>query len=178
VQPSLKQSVKFELERSNVARLHKLARAEAISPSMLMNQMLVQYLGVRTASTISEYIPIRKILLIRLLKKFSEKEVVEIARSIARLSARKIILKLRQEYHIMSSVDVVEAMIRISNHKYKHDVNHGIHRFSISHSLGKKWSLYLYEIYGSVLQQFKFKKVDISVSGQQLTFTIIVKSIM
>ena len=178
VNPSLKQGVKFELDRSNLARLNKLSRAEAISPSMLIDQMLVQYLGARTASTISEFIPIRKILLIRLLEKFSEKEVTDIAKSIARFSTKKIILRLRQEYHIMSSIDVVEALIRISNHKYKHDVNYGIHRFNISHNLGKKWSLYLYEIYSSVLRQFNFKKVDISVSGQQLTFTIIVKAIM
>ena len=175
---SFKQSVKFELDRANVVRLHKLSKSEAISPSMLIDQMLIQYLGARTASTISEFIPTRKILLIRLLEKFSEEEIIGIAKSIARFSARKIILRLRQEYHMMSSIDVVEALIRISNHKYKHDVNYGIHRFNISHNLGKKWSLYLYEVYSSVLHQFQFKKVDITVSGNQLTFTIIVKAIV
>src|SRR5436309_13934082 len=102
--PSPKQSVKFALDRGNVARLHKLSRAEAIYPSMLIDQMLVQYLGFRTSSTISEFIPIRKILLIRLLEKFSESEVTQIAQSIARLSTRTIILRLRQEVHIMSSI--------------------------------------------------------------------------
>lgn len=178
MQPNLKQSIKFDLDKNSLARLQQLSRNESIPKSVIVDQMLVQYLGNRATSTLSEYIPIRKVLLVRLLEKFSEKEVIEIAKSIARISTRKIILRLRQEHHIMSSIDVVEALIRISSHKYKHEVNYGIHGFSIEHNLGKKWSLYLYEIYSSVLRQFKFKKIDIAVSSNQITFTVIVKAIM
>ncbi len=141
-----KQNITFDLDKSSIARLRQLSRDEAISKSMIIDQMLVQYLGNRTTSALSDYIPIRKILLIKLLEKFTEKEVIEIAKSIARISTKKIIQRLRQEHHIMSSIDVVEALIRISSHKYMHDVNYGIHRFMIQHNLGKKWSLYLYEI--------------------------------
>jgi hypothetical protein len=178
VQSSLKQSVKFDLDKTSVAKLQQLSRDEAIPKSMIIDQMLVQYLVSRSASTLSDYIPIRKILLIRLLEKFTEKEVTEIARSIARISTKKIIHRLRQEHHTMSSIDVVEALIRISSHKYMHDVNYGIHRFIIQHNLGKKWSLYLYEIYNSVLRQFRFKKIDIEVTANQITFTVIIKAIM
>ncbi len=173
-----KQKITFDLDKSSVAKLQQLSKIEAIHKSVIIDQMLVQYLGSRTSSTLSEYMPIRKILLIRLLEKFTEKEVIEIAKSISRISSRKIILRLRQEHHIMSSVDVIEALIQISSHKYMHDVNYGIHRFTIQHNLGKKWSLYLYEIYSSVLRQFKFKKIDIALSNNQLTFTVIVKAIM
>jgi hypothetical protein len=178
VDHNLKQNINFDLDRSSLAKLQQLSKDEAISKSMIIDQMLVQYLGSRSASTLTDYIPIRKILLIKLLEKFTEKEVTEIARSIARISTKKIIYRLRQEHHIMSSIDVVEALIRISSHKYIHDVNYGIHRFTIQHNLGKKWSLYLYEIYSSVLRQFKFKKIDIEVTANQITFTVIVKAIM
>jgi len=178
VQPNLKQSANFELDKGSLAKLQQLSKDEAISKSMIVDQMLVQYLGSRSASTLSDYIPIRKILLIKLLEKFTEKEVTEIAKSIARISTKKIIHRLRQEHHIMSSIDVVEALIRISSHKYTHDVNYGIHRFIIQHHLGKKWSLYLYEIYNSVLRQFRFKKIDIEATSNQITFTVIVKAMM
>lgn len=175
---SLKKSVNLELDKNSVAKLQQLSRDESIPKSTIIDQMLVQYLGSRAASTLSDYIPIRKILLIRLLEKFSEKEVTEIAKSISRISSRKIIQRLRQEHNMMSSIEVVEALIRISSHKYTHDVNYGIHRFTIQHYLGKKWSVYLYEIYSSVLRQFKFKKIDIEASDNQITFTVIVKAIM
>jgi hypothetical protein len=178
VQFSLKQNANFKLDKSSLAKLQQLSKDEAISRNMIVDQMLVQYLGNRTTSTLSDYIPVRKVLLIRLLEKFTEKEVSEIAKSIARISTRRIINILRQDHHIMSSIDVVEALLRISSHKYKHDVNYGIHSFIIEHRLGKKWSLYLYEIYSSVLRQFKFKKIDIAASSNQITFTVIVKAIM
>jgi len=114
----------------------------------------------------------------KLLEKFTEKEVASIAKAIARTSTKKIILRLRQEHNVMTSIDVVESLIRISNYKYKHDVNYGIHSFTIQHNLGKKWAVYLYEIYNSVLRQFKFKKIEISVSDKQLIFTVIMKIII
>jgi len=178
VRQPLKQKITFELSKENIAKLRQLSRDDAIPPSMLVDQMLLQDLANRASSSISEYIPIRKVLLSRLLEKFSEKEVSEIARSIARVSTRKIIQRLRRDYHIMSSVDVVDALIRISNLKYTHEINHGIHRFTITHDLEKKWSLYLFEIYSSVLHQFKFRKIDISFTDRQLTFTVILRSIL
>jgi len=178
MQPHPKQNIAFDLDKSSVTKLHQLSRDEAIPKSTIIDQMLVQYLGNRMASTLSDYIPVRKILLIKLLEKFTENEIIEIAKSIARISSRKIIQRLRQEHHMISSIDVVEALIRISSHKYTHDVNYGIHQFTIQHNLGKKWSLYLHEVYSSVLRQFKFKKVDIAVSNNQITFTVIVKAIM
>ena len=178
VQYNPKQKINFELDKTSLSKLQQLSRDEAISKSTIIDQMLVQYLGSRSTSSLSEYIPVRKVLLIKLLEKFTEKEVSKIAKSIAKTSTKKIIYRLRQEFHTMSSIDVEESLIRISNHKYTHDVNYGIHRFLIEHNLGKKWSLYLYEIYSAVLRQFKFKKVDIAVSNNQLTFTVIVKAIM
>ena len=174
----IKQNITFQLDKTTISKLRELSRAEAIPPDMLINQMLIQYLGQRSAFTISEYMPVRRVLLMKLLEKFTEKEVASIAKSIARASTKKIILRLRQEHNVMTSIDVVESLIRISNYKYKHDVNYGIHSFTIQHNLGKKWAVYLYEIYSSVLRQFKFKKIEINVSDKQLIFTVIMKIII
>ena len=174
--PKAKQKITFQLDKTSILKLQQLSKTESIGTDMLIDQMLVQYLSQRTASTVYDYIPIRKTLLIRLLKKFTEQEVITLAKSIAKISTKKIIIRLRQEFNVMSSVDVVEALIRLSSHKYKHDVNYGIHQFVIQHNLGKKWSLYLYEIYSSVLRQFKFKKVNIIADNNRLTFTIIIKT--
>lgn len=174
----VKQKITFQLDKANIAKLRQLSKSESISSDMLIDQMLVQYLSHRTSSTIYDYIPIRKILLIRLLKKFTEQEVTSMAKSLATISTKKIIIRLRQEFNVMSSVDVVEALIRLSSHKYRHEVNYGIHQFVIQHNLGKKWSLYLYEIYSSVLRQFRFKKVNIVADNNKLTFTIIIKTIL
>lgn len=173
-----KQKVTFNLDKTNLLKLKQLSKIESINTDILIDQMLIQYLSQRASSTIYDYIPIRKILLIKLLKKFTEQEVTSLAKSIAKVSTKKFIAILRQEPGILSSVDVVEALIRLSTHKYKHDVSYGIHQFIIEHNLGKKWSLYLYEIYSSVLRQFKFKKVNIVIDDNKLTFTIIMKTIL
>ena len=174
----MKKKATFLLDKDSIVRLQKLARDEAIPESILVDQMLVQYLATRATSSLSEYIPIRKILLTRLLEKFSETEVTAIAKDLAKIATKKLIQRLRQDYHIVSSVGVVDALVRISNLKYKYEVNYGIHKFTIDHNLGIKWSLYLYEIYSSVLRQFRFKKIEIEYTKNQITFTIIMRTIL
>jgi hypothetical protein len=60
-----------------------------------------------------------------------------------------IILLLRDEYDVTSTLDVLETWIRVSGYRYKHEVNDdgNIHRFVIHHDMGRKMvSVYIHSL--------------------------------
>lgn len=84
---------------------------------------------------------------------------------------------LRNEYNIDSALDVVETWIKISGYPYTHKTDGSKHTYIIQHEMGKKWSIYLSELYRFLFEAFELKHVDFDVSNNMLSFVVDVEII-
>jgi hypothetical protein len=88
------------------------------------------------------------------LENVTEEQIAQIARFIGSEESKDFVVHLRHDYSLTSAMDVIKTWIKISGYSYKDELKHGAYSLVIQHDMGKKWSIYLSEIYKSVFEEF------------------------
>ncbi|MDE1811392.1 MAG: hypothetical protein KGH85_00830 [Thaumarchaeota archaeon] len=136
-------SVTFRLPEHLVDEIEVEAQTSDVSVNVLVRKILERYAKWDSRATKAGYIPITKGLIIELVDKLSDKEVVEIAERIERKEFADIVLLLRNEFDIKSVFDIIEMRAKVSGYPFRYTIKGTIHSFVLQHDLGAKWSLYL-----------------------------------
>ncbi|MDE1725653.1 MAG: hypothetical protein KGH89_00115 [Thaumarchaeota archaeon] len=118
------------------------------------------------------FLSVRRSLLQELLKQYSEKNISNIARRVAKDTTKDIVLLLRKQYNTKSFLSVIEASIKASNYSYQHEINDTVHTFIIQHDMGKKWSIYLAELYQSMIEELDANRVGYDLTANTVSFSI------
>jgi hypothetical protein len=130
----------------------------------LVNQTLKQHIEWYSNVQKAGFISVRKALIQRLLQKHSDAQISEMAKEVAEVSTKDLILLLRNKFTIVSALDVLESWIKISGYVYSHNVSGSKHSLIIQHNMGQKWSVYLVELCKHVCQQFKFTDYSVDIT--------------
>jgi predicted transcriptional regulator len=165
-------SMTLRLNSTVLSRLKREASQKRINPNTLAAQVLTDYVDWYSNAAKAGFLAIRKGLLTKFLEKLSEEEVLSIAENIAKNETKDFILMLRNEYSIKSGMDVIETWIRISGYPYRHEIENSKHHYVIQHDTGKKWSLYLAELYRFLFDDFRLKKVNFNLTDNTVSFTV------
>jgi hypothetical protein len=125
------------------------------------------------------FISVRKPLMIKLLEGQNEEQIKSLARQIAFCSNKDFLLMLRRKYNIYSALDMIETWISISGYSYNHnleDLNYSnrVHSFIVQHHMGRKWSVYLSELYKSFFEEFGVRNAQFDITDSTLAFEIVV----
>ena len=172
-----KTSITVRVDEQTLKKLHTESDQQNISLNTLLNQALVKYVKWHSKFRKAGFVAVRKQFLIKLTEKFSEDEIVSIAKKVATSTSKDIVLLLENEYNINSVIDFVESALSASNYSYNHTVtNHSTHTFTIQHEMGKKWSLYLTELYRFMFEEFTSKKIEFNITENTIYFNIDVAS--
>jgi len=147
-----KQKFSISLSKEVLDRLRIVAKRESMSVNNLINQTLENYSNWSLHNT--EFIPIRKALLSRLLEKFTHEEIDSIAASIARTSNKDTVLRFTNQFDVLNTLKTWDEWLRLTGFPYSHEVEGSIHRFIVLHDLGSKWSLYMAKLLASTMNQF------------------------
>ena len=113
-----------------------------------------------------------KALLVKVLDKFTEEEITEIAKIIAQTEMADITYIMRRKFDLESFLEVVESWVRASGFPYHHNVKDGEHSFVIQHDMSKKWSLYFAKLFEHTFESLTNKPAKFSVTGNTLVFTV------
>jgi hypothetical protein len=144
----------LRLDTRILEALKQEARHKQVSTNILASQIFRQHLDWHSNAAKAGFVAVRRGMITKLLEKVSEDEVKDIAIYIAKNESRDFILLMRNEYDMSAAMDVVETWIRISGYPYAHRVKFGRHSYVIQHDMGKKWSIYLSEVYRFVFEEF------------------------
>ena len=171
------ESVTFRLDKQVLAKLKEEAKQKQVSVNTLINQITKQHTDWHSAAAEAGFIPVRRHLLVKLLQKFDdtkeEEQIRSLAADMARDANKDFISLLRREYGIQSTLDIIETWIRVSGYSYRREiVNNSGHRFFIQHDMGRKWSLYLSELYRGMIQEFGVSNIGFDISENTLTFDV------
>jgi predicted DNA-binding ribbon-helix-helix protein len=166
------ESVTLRLDKDILDKLKKEAKEKQISLNVLMGQIAQQHLEWHSHSVKAGFITVRRGKIMKILEKITEKDIVEIAEYVAKKESKGFVMMLRNEYNITSALDVIETWIKISGYSYRHEIRGSEHSYIIQHEMGKKWSLYLRELYRFIFEDFGLPRVDFDVSDDMLSFRV------
>lgn len=168
------ETLTFRLDKSTINRLRQEAEGNRTTLNTLANQIFKEHIDWYSNAPKAGYISIPRDFIIELLNLISEQEIVRISEKVTKSHHSDIILLLRDEYDVNSTLNVIETWIRISGYQYKYEVNDegDIHRFVIQHNMGRKWSLYISTRYQIVFDKLGLKRVEFALTDNTVAFKV------
>jgi hypothetical protein len=173
------ESITFRLESEILDSLRQEAKRKDVSVNTLVSQITRQHTSWHSMAAQAGFISVRKPLITKLLEGRDDEQIRLLARYVAESSNKDFILMLRRKYNIHSALDVIDTWVRISGYSYTHnieDLDYSIrsHRFVIHHDTGRKWSLYLAELYKNLFEEFEVRNAQFELTDTTLVFEVAV----
>lgn len=166
------ESITFRLDSIILDKLRHEAQQKEISINTLVSQIIKQHAEWHSNAAKAGFIPVRKGFLMKLIDRLSEQDIISLAEYIAKSSNKDLVLLLKSKYNIESALEFIESWIRISAYTYRHEVNGTRHLYIIQHDMGRKWSIYLAELYRHLFEELETKKVDFDITDNTLSFVV------
>jgi hypothetical protein len=152
-------------------KLHKLtkdAEAKEVSLNTLFNQIIKEHLDLHALAPRAKLYYMPKLFLMRLINEFSEKELSELARDMAKSDLVDISLFLSGEFSIASISEIAETWLRISKMPYRYETNGDSSKIIIQHEMGLKYSYLIREICRYLLEVAFEAKASYNVTDDTL----------
>lgn len=108
-----------------------------------------------------------------LLDHVSEKTVTTIAVSTCRGAMRDAVVFIKGHLDIESFLHAMDLWFGASHLPFRHIVKDGMHRYVIQHELGRKWSIYLATVTGSLLVEIGYHTKNQKIDDQSVSFEIV-----
>jgi hypothetical protein len=165
------ESVTFRLNKHLLSELRREADNKQITLNNFASQIFRQFMSWHFSAAKAGWIPVQREMLRRMIDKATDEEVNELAVYMAKSHMPDLILLLRREYDFASFLDVMEACLKVSQFPYNHNDSEGRHVFVIQHELGRKWSLYMAQLFRSVCEELA-SRPDIMVTDNTVTIRV------
>ena len=171
--PSKKtETTTFRLEKDILDDLRKTAETDKITLNSLINQIFSQFVKWDSRAPKAGLVPLPKVLLVKIMDKLTNDQIIQIAKYMVDKEIKDIILVLRREHNIITFLDVVESWAKTSDFPFEHEEKNDMHKYVISHDMGKKWSLYFGEVFKRMFEQLEITKAEFDITDKTLLFTI------
>jgi hypothetical protein len=153
-------SATFRINENTVDKLGYEATKHNISLNMLVNQMFDQYVNWDSMSSSVNLISFPKPLLVKIMDKLTEEEVIDITKRHFEEDVEDIILRTRGKFSAESFMEALELWMKSSDITYRRIDNVGKQKYIIQHNMSKKWALFLSGIVKLVIETLEGKKVE------------------
>lgn len=172
-----KTSVTFRIDSNELKQLKKEADHKEVSLNTLAGQIFKQHADWHSNAPKAGFVSVTKGLVSSLLNKIPDEDIPKLAEHTTKNESKDFILLLRNEYNIVSALDVLETRIRVSGFQCRHEVNGTAHSYVIQHDMGNKWSIYMAAQYGYIFDEFNLKAINFEMTDNTLVFTVDLKTI-
>jgi hypothetical protein len=163
----------FRIDDIILQKLSHEAKNKQISLNKLINLILHDHVDLESDVSRRGFIGIRRTVLSKLLEGVTDEKMIEIARHVAEVEGKEILLSLKSELNSVSTIDWLENWSKISGYQYRHDtVNPGIHYYLVYHNIGHKWSVYLSHIWGLIFKNMLRVPVEFELTEHSISFKI------
>ncbi len=170
------ETLSFRIDSEIVEKLRQEANQKDITINALLNQIIKQHIDWHSIAHKAGFIAVRGALITRLLDEVGdEKRIKLIAADLAKSSNKDLLLALKDKYDVAAALGFVESWLKITGFPYKHDISSSssdIHRFMIHHNMGRRWSVYLSELYRNLFQELNVTEIYTDITNNILTFTV------
>jgi hypothetical protein len=139
------ETITLRLEKKILAKLRRESDQNQTSLNTLANQIFRQYIDWHSKASKAGYVPLQKPVIIKLLDRLSEEDVIRVAEEVSKDMFKDVMLLLRDENDLVSTLNLFETWVRVSGFPSKLEVDDdkGVYSYVIQHDMGKKFSLLL-----------------------------------
>jgi hypothetical protein len=164
----------FRLNKDLLDGLKEEAEQKRTSLNTLVSQILQAHAEYYTFASKGGLISMPKTLLVRVMDKLGEQEVIQLSEHIAKNELKDTILLMKNNYTADSIMDFVESWTRAGGFPYRHHLENrdkgkaaSTHSFVMQHDMGERWSLYFVELF-----RFAFEQLGIKMDFQHTSNTV------
>lgn len=169
---SATEGVTFRLPSDNLEQLCKEAETRQISVNTLVNQIINEHLDWHLYAAQAKLYYVPKPFISRVLEKFSEQQLADLAEASAKKDFVDIGLLLRGEFTISSFLSILENWSRISDIPYRTEDNETTRKIIIEHNMGSKYSYLFKEIYRRLLENSFETKTQFDITDNTIVLTL------
>jgi hypothetical protein len=169
---SATEGVTFRLPSDNLEQLCKEAETRQISVNTLVNQIINEHLDWHLYAAQAKLYYVPKPFISRVLEKFSEQQLADLAEASAKKDFVDIGLLLRGEFTISSFLSILENWSRISDIPYRTEDNETTRKIIIEHNMGSKYSYLFKEIYRRLLENAFETKTQFDITDNTIVLTL------
>lgn len=139
------ETITLRLEKKILTKLRRESEQNQTSLNTLANQIFRQHIDWHSKASKAGYVPLQKPVIIKLLDHLSEEDVIRAAEEVSKDMFKDVLLLLRDENDLVSTLNVIETWVRVSGFPYKLEVDEEkeVYSYVIQHDMGKKFSLLL-----------------------------------
>ena len=139
------ETITLRLEKKILTKLRRESEQNQTSLNTLANQIFRQHIDWHSKASKAGYVPLLKPVIIKLLDRLSEEDVIRVAEEVSKDMFKDVMLLLRDENDLVSTLNVIETWVRVSGFAYKLEVDEDkeVYSYVIQHDMGKKFSLLL-----------------------------------
>lgn len=167
-----KRGASFRIAEDVLDSLNNEAESNMVSLNTLVSQIFVNHVRWHSKASQAGYVVVMRSTIEKLLERISENEVAEIAASVAEDQAKDATFLLSEEYDVDSTLDLLEHWIGISGYPYTRKKKDDVETFVIQHDMGKKWSMYIVELYQKIFDDLKLRPADFDITNNTVVLTI------
>ncbi len=167
------ESITFRLDPSNIVRLRKEAHENEVSVNTLVSQIIKSHIDWYSVAPKAGFISVRRPLITELFDKLNYDDIKSLAQLIADKSNRDYLLLLRSKVSMETAIDFFESWLRACGFVYRHETTDSFrHSYFIHHDMGRKWSLYLGELYQHLFEECNATKIDYDARENSLSIVL------
>lgn len=139
------ETITLRLEKKILTKLRRESEQNQTSLNTLANQIFRQHIDWHSKASKAGYVPLLKPVIIKLLDHLSEEDVIRVAEEVSKDMFKDVMLLMRDENDLVSTLNHIETWIRMSGFPYKVEVDEDkeVYSYVIQHDMGKKFSLLL-----------------------------------
>ena len=104
--------------------------------------------------------------------RLSEDEIIKLSEYIAKNEMKDTVLLMKKRYDASAFVDFIESWARVSGFEYRHDISDRTHSFVIQHDMGKRWSVYIANVFKNAFSDVGTKWADFQSTDNTVTFNV------
>ncbi|QLH08964.1 hypothetical protein [Candidatus Nitrosotenuis sp. DW1] len=164
-------TVSFRLDSELVKKLRKEAARQDVSLNVLANKVFKRYVDWGMFESQVGMVPVARPILDALFKKFSDKEIIELAQKVGRDIVRDIAKFMKGSMDLESFMSWFETRMKMSNFDMNHSVQGNTHTYIIKHELGKNWSLYHKTVLELIFHDIFQKPIKIEINERMFEIT-------
>jgi len=165
-------SVTLRFDSKILAELRQESDHKRISLNTLATQIFRTHTDYGSLAAKAGMVSFHKSLLIHMMDRLSEDEIMKLSEYVAKNDMKDTILLMKKRYDASAFVDFVESWARICGFEYRHDVSDSTHAFVIQHDMGKRWSIYIANVFKYAFTDVGAKWSDFQSTDNTVTFNV------
>jgi hypothetical protein len=165
-------SVTLRFDADMLENLRRESEHKRLSLNTLATQIFRTHTEYGSMSAKAGMVSFHKSLLIRMMERLSEDEIIKLSEYIAKNEMKDTILLMKKRYSAPAFIDFIESWSRVSGFEYRHDIDGSTHSFVIQHDMGRRWSVYIANVYKHVFSDVGAKWADFQSTANTVTFNV------